>query len=167
MPQLILNLPDGSKIAKEARSKMIIGRSDDCTFSIKNDPKISRQHCRVDQRDNEFLLIDLGSANGTRLNDRKIGGERVLLKHGDIIRVGSHEIFFESPQQEITPFTERLGGFFERLLGRKKPPPNNKAVFGEGTLTCSCGAIISCSGKNPGQKVGCPRCKMMYIIPSK
>ena len=42
-----------------------------------------------------------------------------------------------------------------------------EATFGEKTITCSCGAVLSTASKSPGQKVGCPRCKKIYVIPGK
>lgn len=51
---------------------LFIGRSPENHLVIKSD-KVSSRHCSVTQlTDNEFLLTDLGSSNGTFINDRRI-----------------------------------------------------------------------------------------------
>ncbi len=50
---------------------------------------VSRNHCRIQSRDGSFLLQDLGSTNGTYLNDEPIPAQQeVILRSGDLIRVG-------------------------------------------------------------------------------
>jgi pSer/pThr/pTyr-binding forkhead associated (FHA) protein len=52
------------------------------------DAEISRRHARVSRGANRQLAIeDLGSANGTFVNDERISGPR-MLQVGDVIRVG-------------------------------------------------------------------------------
>ncbi len=70
-----------------------------------DDPAISGHHARVVieasaylESIKEFSLEDLGSTNGTRVNDEKV--TRVLLKHGDIVQVGKHMFLFDSEQVE-------------------------------------------------------------------
>ncbi len=53
-----------------------------------DDPEISRRHARVSRGDDGRLQIrDLGSANGTFVNDERIDAPRVL-EVGDVIRLG-------------------------------------------------------------------------------
>lgn len=70
-----------------------------------DDSAISGHHARVEIKPSayldsikEFYLEDLGSTNGTRINDEKI--DRELLKHGDIVQVGKHTFLFDSEQVE-------------------------------------------------------------------
>src|SRR6476620_9672564 len=52
------------------------------------DPEISRRHARVFRSADQGLTIDdLGSANGTFVNDDRVSGQRVL-RPGDRVRVG-------------------------------------------------------------------------------
>jgi len=65
-----------------------IGRAEGNNLVVR-DPKASREHAVIHvQRDGSFMLIDLGSANGTYLN-----GVRVVLparvRAGDVVQVGS------------------------------------------------------------------------------
>ena len=52
---------------------------------------ISRRHCVIVTTDNEVVVRDLNSRNGTLVNDQRITEETVLL-HGDILRVGPLEL---------------------------------------------------------------------------
>ncbi len=69
-----------------------IGRSQDNTLVI-SDPTVSRQHARVRLEKAQFLLFDLGSANGTFVNDQRVEAP-VALADGDIVRFGEVEYIF-------------------------------------------------------------------------
>jgi DNA-binding SARP family transcriptional activator len=72
-----------------ARSTCIVGRGDDCDPQFSRDPLISRRHCRLDVHPPEISIRDLGSSNGTFVNDSPIGGPvPASLVDGDEIRVG-------------------------------------------------------------------------------
>jgi len=62
-----------------------IGRDPACEVAL-SEPAISRQHCRIERRGDEWVLKNL-SDNGTRLN-RKLVDEAVL-SDGDDIRIGA------------------------------------------------------------------------------
>ena len=68
-----------------------IGRSSKCTIRIK-DIKLSRVHCEILHYDNAYLLIDLHSQNGTRLNEKAI--TEAILANGDKITLGRAELTF-------------------------------------------------------------------------
>ncbi|HWD69986.1 MAG TPA: DUF3662 and FHA domain-containing protein [Solirubrobacteraceae bacterium] len=70
-----------------------LGRSRDCEIVI-DDANVSRQHAEVRPRGGAWVLSDLGSTNGTRLNGRTLGGPEVV-RPGDEIEVGSSVITFE------------------------------------------------------------------------
>jgi predicted component of type VI protein secretion system len=64
---------------------MMIGRhsSADVRLCL---PDISRRHCRCAFTDGQWKVIDLGSLNGTFVNDRRV--EETVLVHGDSVRIG-------------------------------------------------------------------------------
>jgi len=70
-----------------------IGRASKCTISFADDIKLSRVHCEIIQDDEDFILIDLHSQNGTQLNGKAIT-ERIL-KSGDIITLGKASLTFQ------------------------------------------------------------------------
>lgn len=49
---------------------------------------VSREHVAVERRDGEYYIVDLGSANGTYLNDERV--EIAPLQHGDRVRIGPY-----------------------------------------------------------------------------
>ena len=73
------------------RDVVTLGRLPGCDVQIP-DPGASRQHARLTRRDGEFVLTDLGSTNGTLVNDAVIQ-ERVL-EDGDRITIGAAVLEF-------------------------------------------------------------------------
>ncbi len=74
-----------------------IGRdSHEATWEIRlTDRSVSRRHARLELGEAGYTLVDLGSANGTRLNGRLISGP-VLLQDGDEIGVGATRMVFQA-----------------------------------------------------------------------
>jgi pSer/pThr/pTyr-binding forkhead associated (FHA) protein len=70
-----------------------IGRSDKADIML-DDEKASRLHCGIRWLDNEFLLKDLTSKNGTFLNNERI--ESAALAIGDRIRIGNTTLTVEA-----------------------------------------------------------------------
>jgi pSer/pThr/pTyr-binding forkhead associated (FHA) protein len=159
---------DGQQTVHEAGEKVLVGRSGDCQIRLSGDPKISRQHCEITKRGTDFMLRDLNSANGTQWNGQNIGRQIVALNSGDVISVGSCKIKFQTggAVDGANRFIDKVSVFFDKLFKRTEGG-GGQVVFGDKTITCSCGAVLSTASKGPGQKVGCPRCKKIYVIPSK
>ncbi len=88
-----------------SRSAWLVGRDEKVTDYFIEHPSVSKQHAVIQFRHrsstNEFgdkiskvkpYLIDLDSANGTKLNGKKIGESRyVELQDGDVIAFGDSE----------------------------------------------------------------------------
>src|SRR5690348_1707777 len=53
------------------KEDMVVGR-DPRTFIHVHDPKVSRQHARLVKKNSQVFIVDLGSANGVRVNRRTI-----------------------------------------------------------------------------------------------
>lgn len=70
---------------------VVIGRSPDCDLSI-SDTYLSSRHARVANDSGDLSIEDLGSTNGTYVNQELVDG-RVHLERGDIVQVGG--ILFE------------------------------------------------------------------------
>ena len=79
-----LEKADGSRVP--VAGNCAFGRSSSCAVWI-DDARASRQHATIHVQDaGEFLLIDLGSANGTQLNGRRVV-QPVRLRGGDRIAI--------------------------------------------------------------------------------
>lgn len=78
------------KIISLTTKKFLIGRGDDCHMRPNNE-LVSRHHCVFNLDDFSVRLRDLGSTNGTFVNDEQIRGQ-VELKTGDRVRIGKLEL---------------------------------------------------------------------------
>lgn len=78
----------------------LIGRSDEATIKIE-DTGVSRQHATIRREGGHYWLVDLGSANGTYVNDTALTTARVL-RDGDRVQFGAHSLLFsqDEPGQE-------------------------------------------------------------------
>jgi hypothetical protein len=90
--QVRLKILQGSHAGKEVKiptPKCVIGRGDDCHLRPQAEA-ISRRHCVIMTTENEVVVRDLNSRNGTYVNGDRVEEEAVLLA-GDILRVGPLE----------------------------------------------------------------------------
>lgn len=80
--------PDRSGTVYElADEESVIGRAAGCAISIGDDTFISHLHARIFLRGSEFWIEDLGSTNGSFVNQKKLTSP-VPLRNGDRVQVG-------------------------------------------------------------------------------
>jgi hypothetical protein len=72
---------------------LTIGRAPDNGLVLR-DGRASRHHARIDGRRGTLVLTDLGSTNGSFVNDRRV--ESIALGEGDRIRIGLTGLLVES-----------------------------------------------------------------------
>jgi len=60
---------------------------------VLNDPTVSRNHAWIKAEGDSFLIFDVGSANGTFVNDRRVEDPQHLT-NGDVVRFGEAEFVF-------------------------------------------------------------------------
>lgn len=82
------------KTWKLPASESKIGRDTTNLVAI-DDAKSSREHARIRFADGGFSIVDLGSSNGTMVNDRKLEGQTPLTD-GDLIRIGDTVMQFST-----------------------------------------------------------------------
>ncbi|MCA9290232.1 MAG: Flp pilus assembly complex ATPase component TadA [Phycisphaerales bacterium] len=95
MPYLEVKTSSGKKRLKLGTSPISIGRQSDNTLVITDD-RASRHHCVIEPWDDGFRIRDLGSRNGTKLNEERVKTES--LDNGDVVRIGNIEIAFIDPE---------------------------------------------------------------------
>lgn len=96
---IVLQGPDKGRTLRTSDEVVVIGRGG--TQVPLTDPTISRRHAELRVTDGNWLIADLGSANGTYVNGVRLQ-RPARLKHGDQIRVGSTLLVYagdESVQQ--------------------------------------------------------------------
>jgi Nif-specific regulatory protein len=76
---------------------LTIGRDEHAEMSIA-DLALSRRHCEIAPVDRDFVLRDLGSLNGSFVNDRPVTNQ--TLSDGDRIRIGDSALVFVHPAAE-------------------------------------------------------------------
>jgi pSer/pThr/pTyr-binding forkhead associated (FHA) protein len=71
----------------ESEARLRIGRNNSLEIVV-NDPSISREHAEILLTPEGWLARDLGSTNGTLLNNMRLDGAGRLLRSNDIVTFG-------------------------------------------------------------------------------
>jgi hypothetical protein len=87
-----LVLPSGERLVL-GEFVVTIGRLPDSTLSLV-DANVSRNHAEIRPRGAGYVVVDLGSTNGTKVNGTRIT-ERALVD-GDVVTFGSTDIRFDA-----------------------------------------------------------------------
>jgi pSer/pThr/pTyr-binding forkhead associated (FHA) protein len=83
-----------------------IGR-DPSNDVVLDSPTVSRFHAQIERVGHRYRLIDLRSANGTFVNDRRIDEKEYWLKEADTVRIGRHR--FVMKQDQLDQYDETKG----------------------------------------------------------
>lgn len=96
--QYLLQIADQTDIA--------IGRDKNCLLCL-DDPAISLHHACLTYHHKQWWVEDLGSTNGTFINEESLKTP-VILVHGDVVRCGNSQflIYFENSPLESNPKQE-------------------------------------------------------------
>ena len=102
---------------------VVLGRARDADLSLR-DPKVSRDHARLEPTSTGWRIRDLGSAGGTFVNGVRV--ESAELAAGQTIRVGDTELTLEPVARRLTapPHPEHD---FEGMVGDS---PAMRELFG-------------------------------------
>jgi hypothetical protein len=85
---VVVHEPDGAKPRTfKLAASMLVGRAPECEIRV-DDTYASQQHARVFGRAGGWYVEDLGSTNGTFVNDQRLGAP-AMVQPGDKIRVGT------------------------------------------------------------------------------
>jgi phosphoserine phosphatase RsbU/P len=99
MSELLVNYPDRApERLPLGRLRITIGRSARNDVCVP-DPFASRVHAEVRREGDQYLLQDLGSANGTYYNGSRLE-QPAVLTHGSRIQIGETEIVFKDKATE-------------------------------------------------------------------
>jgi pSer/pThr/pTyr-binding forkhead associated (FHA) protein len=85
----------GSNIESEhtlVKDEIKIGRAMDCEIVVDN-LGVSRHHCTIVKENDNWVVVDGGSNNGTFVGGQKI--KRHTLKHADRVVLGKHSLLFD------------------------------------------------------------------------
>jgi len=121
------------------QSKIAIGAMNDNDLTIE-DETVSRYHCHIRQEDDNYIITDLGSTNGTFVNRVRV--KEAYLKPGCTVGLGQTELRFHIMDErvEILPSKqEAFGGIVGKSVAIReifgileKIAPTNATVVVEG-----------------------------------
>ncbi len=121
----IIEGPDSGREFELETDRACLGRQEDCDLQLLEN-SVSRQHASLEQRNGEWVLRDLGSQNGSYLNERKISEEK--LRHGDRFRLGNQVMLqFIAPSGEAAESTGgQMSHSASAAVSRATDMPSNK-----------------------------------------
>ncbi len=97
-----LQLPDGREV--DVANGLVLGRQSSCTVVVE-DHKVSRRHAQLIVAGPVVEIEDLGSSNGTLLNNKTV--KRRMLRDGDVVQIGTTRITYregtvaQRPEPEV------------------------------------------------------------------
>jgi predicted component of type VI protein secretion system len=100
MSDLILEIVEGSEAGRQIPldSVVDVGREPSLPLHLDDDTQVSRRHARIAVQGGQVVVEDLGSTNGTYVNDQPIGSPRTL-NPGDKVRIGLTVLELRTRQQ--------------------------------------------------------------------
>jgi len=159
MPKLTVTLQNGTQATHELYDDQItIGRAADNTLVI-DDASVSSHHATLTLEDTDYVLRDIGSTNGSRLNGKDLATDTPYrLQDGDSLRLGKVEGTYESenktgstplPEEEVPDLAPAASSTaptnFQNAspfqTKKKKKDPTGKAILVLGIL-----AILAFAG---------------------
>ena len=105
---LVLIYPPGPDIGRRwslANDEIVVGRGSDCDIQIDRD-SVSRRHARVFKEKDQWFVEDLGSTNGSYINDAPISRSR--LTDMDFVKIGSAIFKFLTGSSVETAYHEEI-----------------------------------------------------------
>jgi pSer/pThr/pTyr-binding forkhead associated (FHA) protein len=109
VPPISLSILDGDsgpQLRHFTRPEVTIGRNPACECQVNND-SVSAYHARLNYHHGQWWLEDLGSTNGTSLNQERMILPTVVIA-GDEIRCGETSLIVASSGDTLSPPTQRL-----------------------------------------------------------
>lgn len=92
LPPGSLLLPTGDRVPL-GEYVVTVGRQNDCTIVL-GDPNVSRHHAEVRPSGDGFVVVDLGSTNGTKVNGARVAEQQ--LHDGDEVAFGNTVMHFQA-----------------------------------------------------------------------
>jgi pSer/pThr/pTyr-binding forkhead associated (FHA) protein len=113
-----LQLPDGTRFELVSKTASI-GRDSTNDVVVLHDSKVSRSHAELQFAEDRWLLLDLGSRNGTMVNGRRVRTHP--LRGGDRIQCGDHVfVFIAADDPNVTDLNQAVSGPVARLSRRER-----------------------------------------------
>ena len=110
MPRLVAKSPEfAGKSFELSGRELTVGRLEDNNIQIEH-ASVSGHHGVFTLDDQDYILKDLDSTNGSRVNGEKVASQK--LRRNDIVRLGNIELLYDSenapPGQPMPALSERV-----------------------------------------------------------
>jgi pSer/pThr/pTyr-binding forkhead associated (FHA) protein/thioredoxin reductase/ferredoxin len=139
---------------------LVIGRHPDCSCVV-NDPQVSSRHAKLVVGPEGPVLTDLGSSNGTFVNEVRLGPEApTLIKDSDSVRIGGLTVRVRAPRPApvaqpapyVAPPPDPPRFFLELVAGaaplRKEVKPHELVTVGRLPTSTIVLSDPMCSGQH-------------------
>lgn len=106
---LVLIYPPGSDMGRRfplSKDQVVLGRGSDCDLVVDRD-SVSRRHARVFREGNNWAVEDLGSTNGSYVNDTQVQ-QRLYLRDADLLKIGAAIFKFLSGKSIEASYFEEI-----------------------------------------------------------
>ena len=124
MRKILVPLAGGAPIVL-TKAVMFFGRGNECDIILTQSRKISRKHCCIAQIDDSYLIRDLGSMNGVRVNGKRAEPE-LPLNDDDELLIGDIGFRFQEGIQKtikVTNAGKKKGIINKQLASTDVPIP--------------------------------------------
>lgn len=140
------------------KDRMVVGRASDTDLPIKH-TSISREHAAFVRDGDDWYIEDLGSSNGSFLNQAKLT-ERVKLGEKDIVKCGKARLTFHLGEMGAADAAVDISADDDELdLDDGDAGPVAKVDGVPDAMVCKdCGTWMSVAHRTKGESMNCPRC---------
>ena len=139
---------DGGPAFRLEKPITLIGRHEDCDLALPQQVKISRRHCCIARVDDRFLVRDLGSMNGVRVNGKRV--TEAELRPGDELAVADTMFVF----QDVSVSSTQPSVVSRRMSDPLEPRMSNPS--GDVVLVPASPGSQDWGQVDPGANVGGP-----------
>jgi hypothetical protein len=135
----------GKRIWLRENQCMEVGRALTSDFSIASDAHLSRRHLLLDSTGGSFRVRDMGSSNGTFVNEQRVSVSE--LKSGDVLRAGLSTFRVSFQERDANPH-EKDGIVFNPSL-QELPKSGAESLGGRRTIDFSGASDLEATVKFP------------------
>jgi pSer/pThr/pTyr-binding forkhead associated (FHA) protein len=145
----ILEGQEKDKVYSFNKPHVTIGRTANNDLVIK-DPSISRHHALIVYKDFRFIVKDLDSSNGTRLNGVLI--KQKVLATGDVVRFGNVELLFDLSDVTTAKSKSKQRGLQAQTTDPSMDETDKKQVVDDASLLIKSAGMRSHGRESAGSK---------------
>jgi len=154
--RLVVIAPESKKGSFAVRLPIMVGRSEEAKFRIQQD-RVSRKHCEFFATDGTVRLRDLGSTNGTFLENEQLPANiPTPVPSGGTVRIGSlvFRVEYESPADMnttavVSPADQRSASAPSTIAAPLAAPAEDESIAAINVETTSAAPMLDDAAFEP------------------